>query len=194
MLGARATEAALRQAAPGRRLLHLATHGFVEDEPPTALRPVRGDQARFLGADYERQLARGDPRLLAGLALAGGDGEDGILTALDASHLDLRGLDLVVLSACDTARGKSAPGEGVLGLVRSFRLAGARNVVASLWPVDDEATRMWMERFYEGIARGTDAPAALRDASAWLRSQKRADGRSLDAPRFWAGFVCYTRR
>ena len=112
----------------------------------------------------------------------------------EASYLDLRGVDLVVLSACETALGKAESGEGVLGLVQGFQMAGARCVVASLWRVEDEPTRMLMERFYDEALRKENPPPpaeALRRASLWLRSQKGAGGRSFAAPKYWAAFVCY---
>jgi CHAT domain-containing protein len=199
--GSAATEAALRRSVPGRRLVHLATHGFVRTDLRSALRRRPGDD--LLGAAAERQLSGWDPMLLAGLALAGanersGGGEDdGIFSALEASYLDLDACDLVVLSACDTARGKAESGEGVLGLVRGFQMAGAKQVIASLWPVDDEATRLLMERFY-ALYLDDESPrpaaTALREASLWLRDQARgANGRRFDHPRHWAAFVVYGR-
>jgi CHAT domain-containing protein len=97
------------------------------------------------------------PGLLAGLALAGADRptaagrDDGILTAEEAQQLDLRTADLVVLSACETALGRPAAGEGLLGLQRAFQVAGARTLVASLWSVDDAATSVLMEGFYSNL-------------------------------------------
>ena len=145
-----------------------------------------GSKEAFLSADMERHLAVGhDPMLLSGLALAGanprdgGGGDDGILTALEASYLDLDGVDLVTLSACETAKGTAESGEGVLGLVSAFQMAGARRVIASLWKVDDEATRRLMEGVYERILRKEDplAPAdALREAALALRSVEGPGG------------------
>jgi CHAT domain-containing protein len=161
------------------------------------------EEKQLFDFGLERHLAAGhDPMLLSGLAMAGantGDGaygDDAILTALEASMLDLDACDLVVLSACETARGTAESGEGVLGLVTGFRIAGARRVIGSLWKVDDEATRMLMGRFYEGILRkeGPLTPAeSLREAALWLRTQKGARGQSFDAPRYWAAFVAYGR-
>ena len=121
------------------------------------------------------------PGLLSGLALAGanqppeanvsrqrgseaGQEENGILTAEEIGAMNLRGADLVVLSACETGLGEVAGGEGVLGLQRAFQAAGARTVVASLWQVSDQATRALMERFYENRWKNhLGALASLRE-------------------------------
>src|SRR5205085_9805603 len=93
------------------------------------------------------------PGLLSGLAFAGvnRDRPAGLLTALEVADLDLRAAEFVVLSACETGRGKVAGGEGVLGLQRAFQVAGARTVVASLWSVDDAATQRLMTRYYDNL-------------------------------------------
>ena len=155
--------------------------------------------------------------LLRGLALAGanerkgGGDDDGILTAMEAQDLNLEGVELVVLSACDTARGDMpTAGEGVMGLVRGFRAAGARSVVASLWSVDDRATRRLMEGFYSRAfaKEGALPPAvALRDAALALRDAEvevvdprasllagkevKVKKRPFAAPRHWAAFLAY---
>jgi CHAT domain-containing protein/Tfp pilus assembly protein PilF len=197
-----ATEANLRAEAPGRRLLHLATHGFVRSDVPSVLRPPPTELALDLDFSEERQLTRLDPRLLSALAFAGantrqgGGDDDGILTALEVSTLDLRGCELVVLSACESALGKAHSGEGVLGLVQSFQLAGARDVVASLWAIEDEPTRLLMDRFYEVLLRPGRPPTtagALREAALWLRDAKPG-GKDYSSPRHWAAFVAYERR
>jgi CHAT domain-containing protein len=203
VLGADATEARVRDAARGRRILHIATHGFSRDDLLRGLYDRKGNE-EWMSADAERQLAVGhDPMLLSGLALAGanpragGGDDDGILTALEASYLNLEGVDLVTLSACETALGTAEAGEGVRGLVQAFQMAGAKNVVASLWDVDDEATRLLMDGFYERLLRKENplSPAdALREASLALRDHKDADGRQRFAsPRYWAAFVAYER-
>jgi CHAT domain-containing protein len=155
------------------------------------------------------------PGLLSGLALAGANrppapGEDdGILTALDVADLDLTSTDLVVLSACETALGQTAGGEGVLGLQRSFAVAGARSTITSLWKVDDAATQKLMERFYGNLlARRMGKLAALREAQLWMLSARtrdeaatrgitrersdedvRQDPSGRTPPYFWAAFV-----
>jgi CHAT domain-containing protein len=199
LLGSDATEARLRRDARGRRVLHLATHGFMRKDLTSGLRRRKAGAALTEG--FERHIASGpDPMLLCGLAMAGaaagdgGGGDDGILTALEASTLDLGGCDLVVLSACETARGTAEAGEGVLGLVAGFRIAGAERVIGSLWKVHDEATRLLMARFYDGILRQEKplSPAeALRDAARWVRTQQGTGGRAFEAPRYWAAFVAY---
>jgi CHAT domain-containing protein/tetratricopeptide (TPR) repeat protein len=201
LTGAAATEERFRTRAPGRALLHVATHGYVHaDRLASALR--RRDERAAFDATLERQVAVGiDPMLLAGVALAGADvgdggsGDDGLLTAAEVSWLDLEGVRLAVLSACETGRGTPAAGEGTLGLVRGFRLAGARSVVASLWKVDDAATTLLMERFYDAFLDRKLAPcAALREAARTVRAFTDAGGnKPFAAPRYWAAFVAYGR-
>ncbi|HEV3122393.1 MAG TPA: CHAT domain-containing protein, partial [Isosphaeraceae bacterium] len=149
------------------------------------------------------------PGLLSGLVCAGANQpaqpghDDGILTALEVAELDLTGTELVVLSACETGLGEAvAGGEGLLGLQRAFQVAGARNVVASLWKVSDSATRMLMERFYANLwVKGLSPAAALREAQLSLlrRGRERGlepeEGRNVPhvsdrlPPRHWAAFV-----
>jgi CHAT domain-containing protein len=147
-VGPRATEGRLKARASPPRVLHLATHGFYR--PPAE------------AADL--------PMLLAGVTLAGANQalqdktEDGILYAIEAQDLNLEGTELVVLSACETAQGQIDYGEGVYGLVRALRTAGAQNVLVTLRRVDDLAARDFMERFYRhwlGQDR-SDPAAALR--------------------------------
>jgi CHAT domain-containing protein len=211
-----ATEGRMRDEAPQHRYLHLATHGFFA--PPELRSALSPDPKRdpFGARDvFSVQGVSGyHPGLLSGLVLAGAnlppqpDADDGILTALEVAELDLHRTELVVLSACETGLGKVAGGEGVLGLQRAFQVAGARSVVASLWKIDDEATRQLMERFYENLwQKRMGKLEALRQAQLWMLHQGRVrgaggkrpvDAKNLDAaqppgkrtpPYFWAGFV-----
>jgi CHAT domain-containing protein len=145
------------------RYLHLATHGFFES--PRRIAALRADRpAREAGSPADLSgwhlTSPETPLLHCGVALAGaaraslpGDQshEDGILTAEEVAGLDLRGTELVVLSACDTGLGMVEQGQGVLGLQRAFQAAGARALVASLWKVDDAATALLMEEFYTNL-------------------------------------------
>lgn len=204
LVGPKATESRMRALAVGKRILHFATHGFVRTDLMAGLRPRAKEEQRWMAHGMERHLVGGhDPMLLAGLAMAGanpregGDGDDGILTAAEASYMDLSGCDLVVLSACETARGTPESGEGVLGLVHGFELAGARRVVGSLWKVDDEATRRLMDGLYERMLRKVNplSPSdALRESALALRAWKDPTGEArFAAPKYWAAFVAYGR-
>lgn len=135
-----------------------------------------------------------NPLRLSGLVLAGANRrdhkapgqEDGILTAEEIATLDLAGVEWAVLSACDTGVGEVDLHEGVLGLRRAFLLAGARTVVTSLWSVQDEAARAWMEAFYRArLERGLDTAEAVRAASLALLHR---GGRDAD-PSAWAAFI-----
>jgi CHAT domain-containing protein len=130
------------------RYLHLATHGFFE--PPAA--DTRLVHAFTPGELPARAHVR-NPLLLSGLVFAGAnrDPQTGTLTAEEVSGLDLRGCELVVLSACETGLGKVAGGEGVLGLQLAFQAAGAWALVTSLWSVNDAATAVLMEEFYANL-------------------------------------------
>jgi CHAT domain-containing protein/Tfp pilus assembly protein PilF len=187
--GADASEAALK-AVRGPQILHLATHGFFLGDQTHAVDTSGRDlMVVSTGPQVVRRPVLENPLLRSGLALAGAnelaDGaEDGILTALEATGLDLEGTDLVVLSACETGIGEVRPGEGVYGLRRAFVIAGARTLVMSLWKVDDAATAALMSRFYRRLASGEDKAEALRQAQLEIR---RVD--AWRHPFFWASFV-----
>ena len=198
LTGDAATEAAFKALAPGRRIIHVATHAFFLDE--TCAEPLQG--TRGITRLKQKPAVTGSVDSegllhLSGLALtganqratAGSDDEDGILTAEEVAALDLSSAELVVLSACDTGVGKVSAGEGVLGLRRAFQVAGAHSIVTTLWPVDDEATRAWMGLFYAALFRGhRSAAKAVRDASREVLRARRAKGESTH-PFYWAAFV-----
>jgi CHAT domain-containing protein len=188
LMGQQATKAALKQVeAP--RLLHIATHGFflLDAASDTKPRPpktgVNGTRAISARVKIENPLLR------SGLALAGanlnkGGGDDGILTALEASNLNLWGTQLVTLSACDTGVGEVKNGEGVYGLRRAFFLAGSETLVMSLWPVSDYVTRELMTEYYGGLKKGLGRGEALRQAQLGMQKRK---GRLH--PFYWASFI-----
>jgi CHAT domain-containing protein len=198
LVGAEAGEAEVKRLVPGRRVVHLATHGFSGGDACDPEPPLLHRRFDFSGMPRGASGFRGtNPLLRSGLALAGANripgspddaGEDGILTAEEIASLDLTGVELAVLSACDTGLGAWQAGEGILGLQRALRTAGARSLVMSLWPADDAATRDWMRRFYESRLAGTSIPGAARDAASGMLRDRRAAGRSTH-PFYWAGFV-----
>jgi CHAT domain-containing protein len=176
-----ATKAALaRLDAP--RILHIASHGFfVQNAKDDAAVPDTGVRR---GTSTSATIA--NPLLRAGLALAGAnvDKSGSVLTALEASNLNLWGTKLVTLSACDTGVGEVRNGEGVYGLRRSFFLAGAETLVMSLWPVRDYVTREMMTAYYRGLKDGLGRGEALRRAQlAMLARQNRRH------PFYWASFI-----
>jgi CHAT domain-containing protein len=139
---------------PRWRYLHLASHAFFEAPTPAPALPRRvAEGFPSFGEERGQRTYGRNPLLLSGLVLAGANQspEKGLVTAEEVSSLDLRGLDLAVLSACETGRGKVTAGEGVQGLQQAFQAAGARTLVVSLWNVDDAATSVLMEEFYANL-------------------------------------------
>ncbi len=193
----RATETAFKQLAPRSTVLHVATHGFFPGEARSGGGVVTrglGGLAPTSGGAAGIALMEG-PVGAAGLAFAGANldvageaGDDGILTAEEVAALDLEGVEWAVLSACDTGVGALHTSEGVLGLQRAFRAAGARAVVMSLWAVDDQATRTWMGALYRArLERRLTTAEAVRAAALEVLRQRRARG--FSHPFAWGGFV-----
>lgn len=158
LIGPQATEPDIKQALSSARLIHLATHGFFNETNPLegslALAPADGDAPGTVG--------------------------DGFLTAAEILESQLNA-DLVVLSACDTGRGRIT-GDGVVGLSRSFLAAGAPSVMVSLWQVPDEATSALMLNFYQQLLAGADKAQALRQAMLSMLD-------AYPAPLNWAAFT-----
>jgi CHAT domain-containing protein/Tfp pilus assembly protein PilF len=182
--GAQATKTALKQIkAP--RILHIATHGFfLPDAAAAGPAGSNGTRAHSAGGAIDNPLLRSG-LAMAGANLRNGGGTDsGILTALEASGLNLWGTKLVVLSACDTGIGEVRTGEGVYGLRRAFVQAGAETLVMSLWPVSDYVTRELMTGYYERLKAGAGRAEALRQMQ--LEMLKRKDRRH---PFYWASFI-----
>jgi len=178
------------------RILHFATHGFFLKNAPSDERgnplgaPAPWDDSRKAP---DRLCGYANPMLNSGLALAGintwrdggvlpDDAEDGVLTAVDVSGLDLTGTEIVVLSACDTGLGDARFGEGVLGLRRAFVVAGGRSVVMSLWKVPDRETRVLMVDFYQRLLSGIPREQALREAQLAIK-ENHPD------PLYWGAFI-----
>lgn len=184
LTGAQATKSAVEQTvAP--RILHIATHGFFLQDARTVAARNSPAQPRNAGAN----AANENPLLRSGLALAGanlheGGKDDGVLTALEATGLNLWGTKLVVLSACDTGLGEVRNGEGVYGLRRAFVLAGAESLVMSLWPAVDYSTRELMTAYYKNLKQGFGRGDALRRAQLdLLRRSPHLH------PFYWANFI-----
>jgi CHAT domain-containing protein/tetratricopeptide (TPR) repeat protein len=159
--------------------LHLATHGYF-DPPPATLLARQGDAP---GSPLRREVARTfarNPLLVSGLVLAGGneDAEAGRLTAEEVAGLDLSGVRLAVLSACQTAQGREAGWQGVQGLQRAFHEAGAKTLLASLWSVSDAATSVLMEEFYTQLwGKNLPPMQALRRAQLFVLNHPERVGR-----------------
>ena len=183
-----ATESALKRIdAP--RILHVATHGFFLQSADNANPQLKSGRETAGTRAINAHAKIENPLLRSGLALAGANyrassGEDGILTALEASSLNLWGTKLVTLSACDTGLGAVKGGEGVYGLRRAFVLAGAESLVMSLWPVSDTVTRELMTAYYAGLKNGLGRGEALRQVQLNMLKRK---GRQH--PFYWASFI-----
>ena len=196
--GSEASEAAFKAQAPGRQILHLATHGFfLGDSCPSALGRTRGIGGLTKGPSAPAPVPVESPLVLSGLALAGAnrrdeagpDEEDGILTAEEISAMDLSSVEWAVLSACDTGVGTIKAGEGIFGLRRAFQIAGASTVIMSLWAVEDRSTRSWMRALYDNrLSQGRNTAESVHQASLKMLRQRREEGASTH-PFYWAGFV-----
>jgi CHAT domain-containing protein/Flp pilus assembly protein TadD len=173
--GQEATTAQFQRALPGVRYAHVATHGFFADPKFRSALQIDPKEFGALGVRDRRGGAR-SPLALSGLVFAGANqtgneaaDDRGILTAEGLIGLRLEGLELAVLSACETGLGEAGGGEGVYGLQRAFHVAGCRDVVASLWKVNDGATQALMALFYRNLwEKKMSAAEALRQAQLTL--------------------------
>jgi CHAT domain-containing protein/tetratricopeptide (TPR) repeat protein len=159
-----ASEEAIKKST-STDILHIATHGFFISEANT------------------------DPMLTSGLLFSGVTkknnqrADDGILTAYEAAFLNLSNTNLAVLSACETGLGEIRNGEGVYGLQRAFEIAGVRNILMSLWKIDDAATVALMEEFYKGLLESHNANTALKKAQDKMRQSPK-----YEHPYYWGAF------
>jgi CHAT domain-containing protein/tetratricopeptide (TPR) repeat protein len=197
LTGTQASEEAFKRLAPGRRVLHVATHGFFVNDPcPSAPRETpKLPELPVRRGELPSSPAGDSPLLLSGLVLAGAnergprnedkDSEDGVLTSEEIASLDLSGVEWVVLSACGTGLGKVQSGEGVLGLRRAFQVAGANTLIMSLWRVKDDSALQWMRNLYGHRLSGASTAQAVRRASLDMLDERRRAG--LDTHPFWWG-------
>jgi CHAT domain-containing protein len=169
LTGDEATRSQFIEKAAQSRVLHVATHAFVLDQ----------------------KCGNGNPLMHSGLVFAGANKtrDASVLTAQQIASLDLHGVDWAVLSACNSGYGELQDGEGVLGLERSFRVAGARSVIMALWPVDDEAARTFMRVLYaERFGKRQNTAESVWSASRKVLERRRAQAKNTH-PWYWASFV-----
>lgn len=191
--GSQATEESFKALSGQRKsLIHISTHGFYfnEEEAENKSEHIRmmlmGDDRASHIEDQSLQRCglcfAGANQVITGKGLPAYGQDDGILNALEIAQTDLRGLDLVVLSACQTALGDVVNGEGVFGLQRGFKKAGANSILMSLWEVDDEVTSKFMIEFYRQWTSGKSKMEALKKAQSVIMQQ-------YPDPQYWAAFI-----
>lgn len=190
LIGEKAREKSIKQIV-NPDILHIATHGFFITTPR---------MKQFGQLSYNSDIEYHGPMLRSGLILTGAsnpnnvftaeetdaNAEDGILTAYEVTNLRLEKTKLVVLSACETGLGDFRVGEGIYGLQRALKIAGAQNLVMSLWKVDDQATQELMVNFYRNITKTDDLRQAFRAAQQQLK-------KTYPHPHFWGAFVLLGR-
>lgn len=168
-------------------VIHLATHGYFWSKS-------EANEQKGISALVKNKDKNTSALLRSGILMSGanhalkGDAlpknmEDGIATAQEISNLNYRTVDLVVLSACQSALG-DVNGEGVYGLQRGLKLAGVKSMLMTLWPVDDQATQMLMVEFYKNFLNGETKAKSLFKAQQYVKSQP-----GFEDPEYWAGFV-----
>ena len=188
--GSAASKAAVIAASPGKRVLHLATHGFFLGG---GCEPAAPGTRGVGGLSATSRTSSENPLHLSGLAFAGANvpsrRDSGVLTAEEVTSLNLQGTEWAVLAACDAGIGDIRAGEGVLGLRRAFQIAGVRTIIMSLWAVDDVSTGQSDARAVpEAAFRQHLAGCAVRHADVGVLKSRRAHGQSTH-PFFWAAFV-----
>ncbi len=177
--GAQATEDTLKQLK-SPKVLHIATHGyFLNSEKTNSTIGLTSPHAGKNPALRSMLFFAGAENSIAGKNIGR---NDGILTAFEAAVLNLDQTELVVLSACNTGLGKIQNGEGVFGLQRAFRIAGAKSLIMSLWEVEDAATELLMNSFYENWLGGMSKSDAFRKAQLTLKAK-------YPQPFYWGSFI-----
>ncbi len=196
--GKEATEESFKQTVSNANLLHIATHGFFFPDPAKvqALKEkatIKGD-VEFRGGSNENRnifVTSRNPFMRSGLIFAGANASwannttdienDGVLTAQEITNTDLRQVELLVLSACETGLGDIVGSEGVYGLQRAFKMAGAKNIIMSLWQVPDNETEEFMILFYRKLLKTNDINSSFRETQKEMRLKYD--------PFYWAAFV-----
>ena len=189
-----ATEGCFKQLSGKKyKIIHIATHGFyLEDD--TILSSDGSSQSSYL-SNEDLMLTR------SGLLMAGATHtvngttsplagyENGVLTSYEISRINLDKTDLAVLAACRTALGDISA-DGVFGLQRGFKKAGVNSIMMSLWNVNDQATRLFMDEFYRCLISGDNKIESLHKAQQYLRSYTDSTGlRPYVSPEYWAAFI-----
>lgn len=200
-IGKDANEYNFKRDVANHNILHIATHGFFFPDPETINEEETSASQRIPEALAFRSahssigknqfINNPNPLMRSGLVLAGAnavwnsevaiEGEDGVLTAQEVANLDLQHVTLVVLSACETGLGDIRGSEGVYGLQRAFKMAGAKYLIMSLWQVPDKETAEFMEKFYGHLIKTKDIQASF--LSTQKEMQQKYD------PYFWGAFV-----
>ena len=192
LIGNDGTETKFREEAENElNVLHIATHGFyLSDKDFESLE--NNDYRKRIGKEYRDIEEKGLIR--SGLIFAGINQalklknpqlytDDGIMTALEISTMNLSRTDLAVLSACQTAQGEIT-NDGVIGLQRGFKKAGVGSILMSLWKVDDKATCLFMTKFYECLSQNHTKQQALNEAQRFLINETK-----YNSPHYWAAFI-----
>lgn len=182
-------------------VMHIATHGFYYANKSIGKKLSLENLFHHLSSnnynEYFDPINEDKMLTRSGLILAGANNtlkriqlpqgvEDGILYANEVANLNLSKTNLLVLSACQSGLGDINSSEGVFGLQRGFKLAGARTIVMSLWKVHDKATQILMSEMYKNIGAGQSIREALSNAQLTLRTTQ---GGLFDKAEYWASFI-----
>lgn len=195
--GASATEESFKHLSDlSSGVVHVATHGFYYEEEAFINKKITNiDMLKKDIKTYEDKTL-----IRSGLYFAGSnntiksdvvknDIEDGILYSLEISKLNLTGTNLIVLSTCQSGLGE-LNGDGVLGLQRGFKKAGVNSILMTLWNVNDTATQLFMESFYQSLILGNSKSVSLHNAQIYLREYEDENGvKIFDEPEYWAAYI-----
>jgi CHAT domain-containing protein/Tfp pilus assembly protein PilF len=196
--GYNATETSFKSGAVKAGIIHIATHGFFYPNPKDqAIQSEssagnEGKEIKFRagGLGYATFVQNENPLMRSGLVFAGANdvwtndsvsGDDGVLTAQEVAHIDMRQTQLVVLSACETGLGDIKGSEGVYGLQRAFKMAGVKYIIMSLWQVPDKETAEFMTLFYQKLIKYKEIHRAFSETQLAMRKKYN--------PYYWAAFV-----